>query len=698
MGLGELLNLAIQAGQEAVVPVVGSFDNLAINVWLIWILPMIGALLTPLFAKVGHRVRDLGPVGLSFVSAILAVTLIPVVFAGSEIHSQYSWIGSIGINAGVLADTLSIIMTNLVSWISFLIMVYSIGYMRSLNRNRNLTRYWFLMSFFIGSMQLIILSDNFLMLFFGWEGVGLASYALIGFWYKDRTKDYVGRIGRHAIGIAMYTSPSHAGMKAFMMTKVGDVMMLAGMFMIFAYAGSFEYKVLLHDTAWAETMISQGLFIPATVLLFGGAIGKSAQFPLHVWLPDAMTGPMAVSALIHAATMVKAGVYFVARIGPLFFAVATFASSQFFEIVAWVGVITAFLLASQAMVNKEIKRVLAYSTGSQIGYMMLALGIAGLSSEFVEGYTAGLFHLASHAMFKASLFMAAGGLLHISHSRFMENMGGLKKHMRKTYIAIMAAALSLAGAPIITSGFWSKDAIFASLLESHYAFADILYWLAVLVALMTSFYTMRMVGMALFGNKSKHINEMELKGHKLQEVGAIMWIPFGILAGLTIVIGIAGPFVQESLHNIFAIFLMNSYGIESHASVSFNPIAIVSSLLAFGIGAGLGYIFYIGRQVSPTVISSNIVTRAIFKFLENRWYINSFYYWIFVHGPLIISRSIWRYFENIIIEGINPSFQFTMAWGSKVVRFMQTGVIHTYIYVFAIGLVFVLLLLFAQVG
>ncbi|MEM2759184.1 MAG: NADH-quinone oxidoreductase subunit L [Nitrososphaerales archaeon] len=692
MGLGELLYFAIQVGEETAAST-ASFDHLGINVWLIWILPMVGAMLAPLFARAGDRVRDIAPVGFSLASAVIASTLIPVALAGAEVHNQYPWISVIGINAGVLADTLSIIMTNLVAWISFLIMVYSIGYMKG---DPNLARYWFFMNFFIGSMQLIILSDNLLMLFFGWEGVGLASYALIGFWHRDRIKDYVGRIGHHALGIAQYTSPSHAGMKAFLMTKAGDVMMLTGMFMIFAYAGTFEYKALLHDTAWAQIMASQGLLVPAAVLLFGGAIGKSAQFPLHEWLLEAMTGPTAVSALIHAATMVKAGVFFVARIGPLFFAVAALAATQFFEVVAWVGAITAFMLASQALVNKEIKKVLAYSTGSQIGYMMLALGIAGLSAEFVEGYTAGLFHLSSHAMFKASLFMAAGGLLHVAHSRFMDDMGGLKKHMRKTYVAMMAAALSLAGAPIITSGFWSKDAIFAALLESHYWLAPALYWMAVLTAVMTAFYTMRMVGMALFGDKSQNLAKLEHEGHKIHEVSALMWIPFGILAGLTIAIGIAGPFVEENLHNMFSVFLYNSYGIESHAAVSFNPTAIASSVVAFGIGAGLGYIFYIGRRTSTDFIKSNIATYAIFRFLENRWYINSIYYWGFVYGPLIISRGIWRYFESVVIEGINPSFQFAMAWWSKVTRFMQTGVTQTYVYAFAVGLVFVLLLLFVE--
>ncbi len=672
------------------------FNSLVWNVWLIWILPMVGAVLAPVFAKAGGRVRDIVPVGFSLASAILAATLIPVALAGDEVHSQYPWIPEIGVNgihAGVLADTLSIIIANLVAWVSFLIMVYSIGYMKG---DPDLIRYWFFMNFFIGSMQLIVLSDNLLMLFFGWEGVGLASYALIGFWYKDREKDYVGRMGHRALGIAQYVSPSHAGMKAFIMTKAGDAAMLAGIFMIFAYAGTFEYKALLHDTTWAQTMQSQGLLIPAAVLIFGGAIGKSAQFPLHEWLLEAMTGPTPVSALIHAATMVKAGVFLVARIGPLFFAVAALGASQFFEIVAWVGVITAFLLASQAIVNKEIKKVLAYSTGSQIGYMMLALGIAGLSTQFVTGYTAGLFQLSSHAMFKASLFMVAGGLVHVAQSRFMTDMGGLKKHMRKTYMAMMAAALSLAGAPIITSGFWSKDAIFASLLQSHYVLAPVLYWLAVLTAVMTAFYTMRMVGMALFGEKSQHLGELEHRGHKIHEVSAVMWIPFGILAGLTIAIGIAGPFVEEKLHNMFSAFLFNSYGIESHAVISFNPLAIASSVAAFGIGAGLGYIFYIGRKANPSVISSNIVTYAIYRFLENRWYVDSIYYWTFAIVPMLIFRGVWRYFESIVIEGINPAFQFSMGWWSKVVRFMQTGVIQTYIYAFAVGIIFVLLLLLVR--
>src|SRR3954470_12197156 len=441
------------------------FVGLGVNVWLIWMLPFIGAALIPALKNKSEKIRSYTAVGFSILSAFFALSILPLGFAGQEIHSQIPWISSLNLNAGMLADPLAITMSNLVAWISASIFVYSVSYM---NGERSLTRYWFFMLFFIGSMQLIVLSDNLLMVFFGWEGVGLASYALVGFWYYNKKKDFVGRTGDRAWGIAMWASPTHAGMKAFLMTRAGDTMMLAGMFLIFIFSGTFGFKELAQNQEWSVQMAHQNLLVPAAVLLFGGAIGKSAQFPLNEWLLEAMTGPTPVSALIHAATMVKAGVFLVAQVGPLFFALAAFGVTQFFEVVAWVGAITAFLLATQALVNPEIKKVLAYSTGSQIGYMMMALGIAGLSVNFVDGYSAGFFQLMSHAMFKASLFMGAGALLHTVGSRFMTDMGGLRKNMQKTYIFMLLAGLSLAGAPLVTSGFWSKDAIFAAVLESGY--------------------------------------------------------------------------------------------------------------------------------------------------------------------------------------------------------------------------------------
>jgi NADH-quinone oxidoreductase subunit L len=686
------------------------FEGLGINIWLVWILPFVGAAIIAGVARVSNKSTNYAAVGFALASAISATTLIPIGLAGEEIHSQISWISSINLKAGVLADPLSVIMTNVVAWISFLIFVYSIGYMHG---DKDLTRYWFFMLFFIGSMQLIVLSDNLLMVFFGWEGVGLASYALIGFWYYDKKKDFVGKQGHKAGGIAMWYSPTHSGMKAFLMTRAGDTMMLAGMFLIFIYAGTFGFKELIADQTWAQQMASQNLLVPAAILLFGGAVGKSAQFPLNEWLLEAMTGPTAVSALIHAATMVKAGVFLVARIGPLFFALAAFGMTQFFEVVAWVGAITAFLLATQALVNPEIKKVLAYSTGSQIGYMMMALGIAGLSTQFVDGYTAGFFHLMSHAMFKASLFMGAGALLHTVGSRFMTDMGGLRKHMKKTYIFMLLASLSLAGAPLFTSGFWSKDAIFAATLESGYAHAWPLFAIAVIVAIMTAFYTFRMIGMSFFGNESKHLKQIENSGHHLHEVSASLWVPFAILAVATISIGIVGFVFEAEIHSLLGGYLLHSFGIgeeEEHASegsnteiqilpqgettfFGLNPIAAAASIGAFTIGSVLGFIFYIARKGNPEIISRNIVTKAIWRFLYNRWYLNSALYWGGVIAPLAIYRIIWRYFESIIIDGINPALQYSMTYISKVVKAGQTGITQTYLFVFGVGIMIVVVML-----
>jgi NADH-quinone oxidoreductase subunit L len=576
--------------------------------------------------------------------------------------------------------------------------------------DKDLTRFFFWMAFFLGSMQLIVLSDNFLQLFFGWEGVGLASYALVGFWYKDKKKDHVGIEGRHVLGLMDYYSPTHSGMKAFIMTKVGDVMMLAGMFLIFAFAGTFGFRELTANTSWATAMASQHLLIPAAVLLFGGAIGKSAQFPLNEWLLEAMTGPTAVSALIHAATMVKAGVFLVARLAPLFFALAAIGINmdQFFEVIAWVGAITALLLATQGMVHPEIKKVLAYSTGSQIGYMMMALGVAGLSKQFVDGYTAGFFHLISHAMFKASLFMAAGSILHVVGSRFMTDMGGLRKYMKKTYVFMWAAGLGLMGAPFITTGFWSKDAIFAAVYESGNTWALPLFAIAVITAVITAFYTTRMIGLVFFGDKSKHIEELEKEGHHIHETSPSMWIPYGILAVLTIGVGVMGLAFEHQIHDLFVNYLGSTFGITSNVEAvatesqpllggllqGVNPIALVASLSAFAIGFGLGYVFYIGRFADPVkFVNSNILFYAIHKFFLNRWYLNALIYWGFVVAPLYIARGIYKYFENFVLEGFNVVPEKTMAGGARIMQATQTGVSQSYLYIFGVGILVVVFLL-----
>ena len=670
-------------------------------VWLVWVIPFAGALIIPGIARLfGHSITNYTAVAFAAVSAISAATLAPLLLYGGEIHHQISWIDAIGLEAGVLADPISIIMANVVGWISLLIMIYSTGYMKG---DRDIVRFWFWMLFFVGSMQVIVLSDNLLQLFFGWEGVGLASYALISFWYRDKQKDHVGRRGHKALGLLDYYSPTHAGMKAFIMTKVGDIMMLSGMLLIFMYAGTFGFREIIQDTQWAIQMDAAGLLVPAFVLLFGGAVGKSAQFPLNEWLLEAMTGPTAVSALIHAATMVKAGVFLVARIGPIMFALgaAGILGEQFFSIVAWTGAITALLLATQGMTNLEIKKVLAYSTGSQIGYMMMALGVAGLSHQYVDGYTAGFFHLISHAMFKASLFMAAGSLLHVVGSRFMHDMGGLRHTMKKTYLFVWAAGLGLMGAPFITTGFWSKDAIFAAVYESGAEWGMVLYGVAVLTAIITAFYTTRMIGMVFHGPKSAHILHMEKEGHHVREARISMWVPYGILAALTIIVGVAGLYIEGSLHHMMEDYLYGTFVIhtEHHDTEGIlgglNYIALVSSLAAFGVGITLGYILYIRRVVSThDIIHSNILFYGIHKVIINRWYLNAIIYWCFVVAPLWLARGIFRYFERTAIDyGMNTGLERATGWGARVVQGTQTGIVQSYLFVFGAGLLFVVLVL-----
>ncbi|HET6590403.1 MAG TPA: NADH-quinone oxidoreductase subunit L [Candidatus Nitrosocosmicus sp.] len=691
------------------------FEGLGVNAWLIWMLPFIGAAFIPILRNKSEKLKSYVAVGFSLLSAFLALSILPVGLSNGEIHSQIPWFSALNLDAGVLADPLAIIMSNLVAWISAAIFVYSVSYM---HKEKSLIRYWFFMLFFIGSMQLIVLSDNLLMVFFGWEGVGLASYALIGFWYQDRKKDYVGKEGHTVWGIPMWTSPTHAGIKAFLQNRAGDIMMLSGIFLIFMYSGTFGFRELLTDQTWAHAMMQQNLLVPAAVLIFGGAIGKSAQFPLNEWLLEAMTGPTSVSALIHAATMVKAGVFLVARIGPLFFALSVFNMQQFFEIIAWVGAITAMLLATQALVNPEIKKVLAYSTGSQIGYMMMALGIAGLTTNFVDGYTAGFFHLISHALFKASLFMAAGAILHTVHSRFMTDMGGLRKNMKRTYIFMLLASLSLAGAPLITSGFWSKDAIFASILDSNYEFSSYLFFIAVTVAVMTAFYTFRMVGLVFFGKPSQNIVNMENKGHRIREVNQLMWLPFAVLAVASVVIGLVGFAFEGQLHHVFATYLSSTFGITENGVIplsevqdttgtvegegqheatsggsELNPVAVAASVTAFGVGGFLGYLFYIRRSVDPAKINENVVSKALWRFLYNRWYLNSILYWMGVVIPLGFYRRVNKYFEHLLMYGINPSVQHSMVFMSKVAKMAQSGDVQIYLYVFSAGIIVITMLL-----
>src|SRR2546427_4588863 len=637
--------------------------------WMVVLLPYAGALIAPLLAK-APKARNLLAVLFSFVAALYALLLLIPILQGqsvsvydSVIPSSLPWIPEIGVNVGLLHDPYTVILANVVAWVSFLIMFYSLEYMKG---EEGLTRYWFFMNFFLGSMQLIVLSDNFLSLFVGWELVGLCSYALIGFYLSAEKKYWVGTPVRSAVGEEQAYPPSHAGMKAFVMTRVGDVAMLIGIILLFVYSGppfssglhTFNYQQLANSTGWVLSLSRSGLLVPVALLIFGGAVGKSAQFPLHEWLPDAMAGPASVSALIHAATMVKAGVVLVARVGPLFyFALASNPSlvQPFFVTVAWIGAFTAFLAASQALVGFELKKILAYSTVSQIGYMMMALGLTGLSTDFAQGLSAGLYHLMSHAIFKASLFMGAGALIHVSESKYVSDMGGLRAKMKMTFAAFLVAAASLSGIPPFI-GFLSKDAVLATAWDSGQTG---LFLVGALTAGLTAFYSFRMLGIVFYGKQSLKLDELEKGGHPAREVSPLMWVPYMILAVGTVLIGVlSAPLGLENglewASNAYLASLFPRLSGQAGATAGFNAVSSLIALGFVGIGFGVAWTLYVARRYSASkFVPEEGFMHVIYTFLENRWYINAVYYRVFVDAPIRASRWLLSSLEIRGLDRVN---------------------------------------------
>ena len=637
--------------------------------WIIWASPIAGALLTPVFARIHPRLRDFWAIA-SVLVAALSSTLVALFVAGGDYYVQ--WIPALNINAGVLVDPLSMFMVNIVAWVSLLIMIYSLEYMKG---DSGLTRYWFFMCLFIGNMLLLVLADNLLIMLFGWEGVGLCSYALIGHWYKDEKEYWVGSPGDTALGVPQAYPPSHAGMKAFVFTRIGDIALMIAIFLIYAFSGTFSYTALANNFGWAGSLARLGLLVPTALLFFGGPIGKSAQFPLQEWLPDAMAGPTSVSALIHAATMVKAGVFLTGRMGPIFYvALSQFGQGYpFFATIAWVGAFTAFLAASQATVAREIKKVLAYSTVSQIGYMMLALGVAGLSADFLAGYAAGLFHVMSHAIFKASLFLAAGWVLHATESRFMDQMGGLAKGMKLTAAAMIIAGLSLMGIPPL-SGFWTKDAVLSATFEANGlgVFSYALWGLGIATVVLTAFYTMRMLGITLTGKPSSHLEELEEEGKHVHEAHLTMLAPYLLLAVGSVVLGLLYPFISQRLTNYIAGTLPASLSctcVVPESSV-LSLALIGSSVAAALIGAGIGYFLYFNKENRPMT-----EPRGLKRFLWNRWYLNAIYYRIFVNGALAAARGLYRYVELGIWDKLNYVVARDVVDYAKISQKVDTGVV-----------------------
>ncbi len=690
--------------------------------WLCWGIPVIGALLTPLLAKIRPKVRDYGAVLFSIVGFIFALSMVPDIFAGKVVNwftgkvlsnsipyeSKVVWISKFGIEMGVLVDPLSVFMANIANGLGALIMVYALGYMHG---DPDLTRYWFFKNFFIGGMVLLVMANNFLQMFVGWEIVGMCSYALIGFWHKKTEPSPVPDYKTEGEYNAM------CGMKAFITTRIGDVALLIAILTIYAStlkAGhpTFNFLELREEVEWARILIAGGLLIPTVILLFGGPVGKSAQFPLHVWLPEAMAGPTTVSALIHAATMVKAGVYLVARVLPIFvevFKVINFTNAlyTFSMIVACIGAFTAFLAATMGMVAREVKKVLAYSTISQIGYMMLALGIGGLigyvAGEIAEGYYAGTFHLMSHAVFKALLFLSAGAVLHATETKDMFEMGGLRQYMPITYKCMSIGALSLAGIPPL-SGFWSKETIFdAAWVLAKEAYKHgytligvtgyILLFLAVVTAAMTLFYSIRMIAIIFIWPESEYLKERERKGEHVHEAPPVMWVPLAVLATVSVIGGLFAP--------TFQVFMFKGWeeievhvGIEIFLKTVASP-TIFMTLGAFALGGIPAYYFYLGRKIDPgEFLEKHGFFRAVHSFFYNRWYINDFYTKVIVGGFIKLSNGIYKFFEQAVIDRFNYALAWVMRGFTQIFRKSHTGDLNYNMIAVALGVIAILLLLF----
>lgn len=601
--------------------------------------PFLGAVITPGLARVHPTARDIGAVASAFVAAVAALTLLPHLAHPETlpVEQTLTWLDQpIQIGFGVLVDPLSIVLANVVAVISFLIMVYCVGYMKG---DPGLTRFWMWMNGFIGSMLLLVLSSNLLFLFIGWKLVGVCSYGLIGFYYRDEEKYWIG-----GPPPTPFVRPSQACVKALVVTGAGDMLMLGGILLVYFYAGTLNF-LELYATAptWVAAMgEAPGIVVLVTLLLLCGPLGKSAQFPFHEWLPEAMAGPGPVSALIHAATMVKSGVYLVARLVPVFYYgywVADIPSAGwFFVLTAWIGGFTAFLAATQGLVALELKKVLAYSTVSQIGYMLLALGLAGLAPDLLwSGYGAGVFHLVSHALFKACLFLCAGTVIHAVHSFYMTDMGGLRGALPLTWLFMLVAALSLMGVPPFP-GFWSKDAVLLVAADGH----PVLLGLGLVTATVTAAYTVRFFGLVFHGAPASP------SGGHTHDGAWSMRVAAGCLAGTIVVAGAAGPTLEHILEDAFvgaatepwlaAATVETAEGGATSARHAWVPLL---SVLFVAAGAIPAWYVYVARRVSSDeVLAWHPILPRLQRFFWNRWLMDRAYNRVFVTGTRDLARWV----------------------------------------------------------
>jgi NADH-quinone oxidoreductase subunit L len=634
--------------------------------WMIPLIPLAGSALNGLFGKsLSKRAISCiacGSSGAALLAALGAIGSL-LQLAPEERHIVrffYTWIssGDFIAKAEFLLDPLSALMLLVVTGIGFIIHIYSIGYMRV---EDGYYRFFSYMNLFLFSMLVLVLANNFLLMFVGWEGVGLCSYLLIGYYFDRR-------------------SAGDAGKKAFIVNRIGDVGFVLGIFLIFSTFNSLDFGTVFRQIASAPEKFpvetSVGILGAIGLLLFVGATGKSAQIPLYVWLPDAMEGPTPVSALIHAATMVTAGVYMVVRCVPIFSR-----STVAMSVVMIIGILTALLAATIALAQTDIKRVLAYSTVSQLGYMFVAAGV-GASS-------AAIFHLMTHAFFKALLFLGAGSVIHaISGEQDLMRMGGLRKLTPITYVTMMTAALAVSGIPPL-AGFFSKDDI----LWSAWTRGHPIVWLVgLIVAGLTAFYMFRLIFLTFFGNQ--HFSE-EVR-HQVHESPSSMTMPLLILAVLSAVGGLFGlPALMGIGDNSFFRFLEPSLALGYHPGIEDLPRGLEwafagTSVLVACLGIYLAFRFYVARPETARKLAQK--ASSLHRLLVNKYYMDEFYDAVFVKPTLAGSTELlWKSIDGGIVDSSVDGVGNTIYGWARTLKNVQNGLVRSYAAWILLGAIAILL-------
>ncbi len=715
--------------------------------YIILVIPLAGSLFVPLIGRLSQKLRDWTPAILMGITMILCWSLL-LEINNPQTQTTWMWIPSLHLEFGVLLDPLSVIMAVLASTLCFLIYVYSTEYMA---HEEDKDRFFFLMLAFGGGMLTLVLSNNLLIGFIGWEIMGFCSYGLIGFWNDKRNPPEEDPTGYpQSNPLLNYKTEgqynTHCGTKAFIVTRIGDAFMLGGILLLFLFTGTFMFTEMAESGEWFVAMVGAGMLIPTFLLIFMGAIGKSGQAPLQVWLPEAMAGPTAVSALIHAATMVKAGVYISARFlitlveaaGHIQSSLISLGSAQtFFLVIAVIGAITAFMTATMGMTSNEMKQVLAFSTLSQLGYMMLAIGVGGLligANEHLlhageAAYLSSVLHVISHGAFKALLFLAAGGVIHAVHTKYMTKMGGLKKYMPRTLAVMWIGVAALAGIPPF-SGFWSKDSIIEYTYELAVAseagvflnqLGMVLFILAVLAAMCTIFYSIRLMGIVFYGHEEEHHEMQDKEAHNSpHDPGPAMMIPLYILAGFTLIAFLIYPIIQNivlAADTPWDEILMEMIIVKITMP---GLIPFGATLAALALGGIPAYMIYIkGEGKNNALIPERGVRRRVYSFLKHRWYINEFYYWVLykflrfvewwrvkIDNRIIdgidfgssrlaqtMSRKI-RWFDDHVIDGFAEGVATQSVQASRTGMTVQTGRINDYVamIIFGLGVMIIILL------